>query len=204
MPVAGVTIESASSVPWDDVRTVFGTRGDPSGCWCQFMLLPAAEMRTKDAAACSALLRDRVERGPISPGLIAYIDGEPVGWCAVEPRTSYPTAIRSRVVTRASVEPVDDPSVWAIVCFVVRVEFRRRGISTALVSAAVDWARDHGARVVEGYPVDTAKRQKASAADLYHGTVTLFESAGFDVAARPSVGRALMRLELAGASYTES
>jgi GNAT superfamily N-acetyltransferase len=196
MPVDVVSIASASSVPWADMQAVFGTRGDPSRCWCQFMFLPAAEFRTKDASACSALLRDRVERGALSPGLVAYLDGEPVGWCAVEPRTSYPTAIRSRVVTGGSAEPADDPSVWAIVCFVVRVEFRRRGVSTALVSAAVDWARDHGARVVEGYPIDTAERQKASAADLYHGTVSLFESAGFDVAARPSPGRALMRLEL--------
>jgi GNAT superfamily N-acetyltransferase len=183
-------------VPWDDVRTVFGTRGDPSGCWCQFMLLPSAEFQTKDAAACSTLLRARVERGTLSPGLIAYLDGEPAGWCAVEPRTSYPTAIRSRVVTRGSAEPADDSSVWAIVCFVVRVEYRRRGISTALTSAAVDWARDHGARVVEGYPIDTAERAKVSAADLYHGTVTLFESAGFVTTARPTPGRALMRLEL--------
>ncbi|MCU1505721.1 MAG: hypothetical protein QOG18_959 [Microbacteriaceae bacterium] len=196
MPATGVDIASASSVPWADVQAVFGTRGDPSRCWCQFFLLSNSEFRETDAAACSAMLRDRVERDSVSPGLIAYLDGEPVGWCAVEPRTNYPIVIRSRVVTGGSVESADDPSVWAIVCFVVRAEFRRRGVSTALVSAAVGWARDHGARVIEGYPVDTAERQKVGAADLYHGTVTLFESAGFDVAARPSLGRALMRLEL--------
>lgn len=186
-------IRSIADVDWSDVRQVFGTRGDPSRCWCQFFKLSNAEWKASTPAACESALREQQHDQP-EPGLIAYLGEEPVGWVAVEPRTRYPTALRGRVVTTASTEPADDESVWAVVCFVVRVGFRRRGIGRALVSAAVAHARDHGARVIEGYPMDTAAREKTSAADLYHGSVSLFEAAGFTVAARPSPGRALVTL----------
>ncbi|WP_344756142.1 GNAT family N-acetyltransferase [Leifsonella bigeumensis] len=134
---------------------------------------------------------------PVPPGLIAYLDGEPVGWCAVEPRTRYPLILRSKVVTTSSTEEPDDDSVWAVSCFVVRVGDRRKGVGQALAKAAVDWAREHGARIIEGYPVDIeAKPEKVSSAALYHGSVSIFEQAGFTVQARPYPGRALVRLEL--------
>ena len=193
---AGVTIVPISETPWADVEQVFGTRGDPAGCWCQYFKMPGAEWRATSREAKSARLHEQTERGNPPPGLIAYLDGEPVGWCAVEPRTSYPRILRSRMVALASSEPRDDQSVWAVTCFVVRVDYRRRGVSTALIAGAVDWARENGAKAIEGYPVDSAVRPKASSAELYHGTVGLFESAGFTAAAAPIPGRALMRLEL--------
>ena len=189
-----VSIRPADQIPWSDTQTVFGTRGDPSTCWCQFFKLSTSEWRESTAAGCAAALRSQVEHDSPTPGLVAYLDGEAVGWVAVEPRPRYPQVLRGRVVTLASTESAEDVSVWAIVCFVVRVGYRRRGLAGALVSAAVAHARENGARVIEGYPVDVAARPKTSAAELYHGTVTLFEGAGFTLAARPSPGRALMTL----------
>src|SRR5690606_41247345 len=94
-------------------------------------------------------------------------------------------------------EPREDDSVWAFSCFVVPLGQRRLGIARTLAKAAVEWAREHGARVIEGYPVDIeAKPDKVSAAALYHGSVSIFEQAGFTVRARPYPGRALMRLEV--------
>jgi GNAT superfamily N-acetyltransferase len=190
----GVSIVPIADAAWPDVQQVFGTRGDPARCWCQFFKLPNREWWDEPSESKEALLHGQAGEDP-GPGLIAYLDGEPVGWCAIEPRPKYPQLLRSKVVTGGSAEPGDDPSVWAITCFVVRVGFRRRGVASALVAAAVDWARQHDARLIEGYPVDTAAREKTSAAALYHGSVSLFESAGFTVATRPSPGRAVMRLE---------
>jgi ribosomal protein S18 acetylase RimI-like enzyme len=193
MAESAVRTVPAADVPWDDVRLVFQTRGDPARCWCQFFKLNGAEWRATSSADRQARLSEQIRDG--SPGLIAYLDGVAVGWCAVEPRPHYPGLLRSRVVVGGSTEnPVDD-TVWAITCFVVRSEFRRRGVATALVRAAVNYAEARGASVIEGYPVDAAERE-ATASVLYHGTVSLFEGAGFEVGSRPSRGRAVMRLPI--------
>lgn len=189
---ADIRIVPVDEVPWGDVQTVFGTRGDPAGCWCQWFKLNGDEWRTKDAATCESALREQTRRRPV-PGLIAYLNDEPVGWVAVEPRSAYPRLRTARVVTTGSSEPLDDPSVWSVTCFVVRVGFRRRGVSSALLAAAVDHARASGARVIEAYPVDTAEK-KASSADLYHGALTAFLEAGFEIASRPQPGRTVVRL----------
>lgn len=200
MTLSELSIRSIADVPWSDVETVFGTRGDPATCWCQFFKMPGAEWR-KSTDEKRARLREQASAAddvgdPLPPGLLAYLDGEPVGWCAVEPRTRYPVVLRSKVVGSSSTESPDDDSVWAITCFVVRVGRRKQGVGQALANAAVEWARTHGARVIEAYPVDVeAKSGKVSSAALYHGSVSIFEKAGFTLQARPYPGRALMRLE---------
>jgi GNAT superfamily N-acetyltransferase len=130
------------------------------------------------------------DRGP-EPGVIALLDGAPVGWCAVEPRHCYPRIERSQLLRAAA---TDGDGVWSVSCFVVAPGHRRSGIAGALLPAAVEHAFAHGARVVEGYPVDPALRPKASAADLYHGTVSLFARAGFETVSTAVPGRAVMRL----------
>ena len=188
-----VRVVPVTDAPWDAVRTVFGTRGDPAGCWCQYFKVTSAQWNAGDRHTFEQALCDQTRAGGAGPGLIAYLDDEPVGWVAVEPRTSYPRLLGG-TVARASTEAPDAADVWAVTCFVVRVGFRRRGVSGALLRAAVDHARAHGARVIEGYPVDTAGR-KVSSADLYHGPLSAFEAAGFTVSARPAPGRAVVRSE---------
>ncbi|MCU1439022.1 MAG: family N-acetyltransferase [Rhodoglobus sp.] len=183
-----------SDVPWHDVRTVFGTRGDPARCWCQYFILSNREWNETSAADKERMLCGRIEENRSAPGVLAYLDGEPVGWCAIEPRTDYRRILTSRVVT-GSVEPPDDARVWAVTCFVVRVGFRRQGVAGALLEAAVAHARKHGARDIEGYPVDTAEK-KASSAELYHGALSLFLGAGFHVVSRPAAGRAVVSLSV--------
>ena len=190
---AGIRIVPVEDAQWDDVRTVFGTRGDPATCWCQFFKLSNAQWRETEVPALESALCEQARQSP-GPGLIAYADGEPAGWVAVEPRAAYPRLRTSRIVMQGSSESHDDESVWAITCFVVRVGFRRRGIASALLAAAVDRARDSGARVIEAYPADPAER-KASSAELYHGVLSAFVAAGFEVVSRPKLGRAVVRLE---------
>jgi GNAT superfamily N-acetyltransferase len=191
-----VTVRSIADVPWDDVRTVFGTRGDPSTCWCQYFKLPNAAWDTVTRDECAGLLQQQVRANDPAPGVVAYLDGEPVGWCAVEPKTHYDRLRRAKVTTQGSTEDPDDASVWAVTCFVVRVGFRKKGIGGALLRGAVEQARDLGARVIEGYPVDTAIRAKAPSAELYHGTLSLFTAAGFELVSRPTRDRAVVALTL--------
>ena len=189
-------IVPASETPWGDVVQVFGTRGDPARCWCQYFKISNREWNTAGREKLKALLREQVAEASPGPGLIAYADGEPAGWCAIEPRPRYPRILTSKIATSGRQEPDDSESVWAITCVVVKVGFRRRGISAALVSAAVEEARRGGAQVIEGYPVDVSGSAKASSAELYHGTISMFGDAGFEVVARPTPRRAVMRLEL--------
>lgn len=189
-----ITVRPATEVPWDDVRTVFGTRGDPSRCWCQWFTVTNAEWETTAPAQFERMLCDQVSAATVSPGLIAYADAEPVGWAAVGARTGY-RRLTTMKVAAASPEPQGDPAVWAVTCFVVRVGYRRRGVSAALLAEAIDFARGHGARLLEAYPVD-ASTHKTSSADLFHGALSTFTAAGFDVVARPSEGRAVVQLAL--------
>lgn len=194
MTDAAIRVKSVDGVAWADVETVFGTRGDASTCWCQWFRMSRREFEQASAPDRERELRVQCERTP-PPGVVAYLDDEPVGWCAAAPRTEYPVLQRSTVGRATPDATADD--VWTVSCFVVRVGFRRRGVAGALLAGAVELARSNGARVVEGFPVDPSARKSTSSAELYHGTVTLFEKAGFEVAARPTPTRAVVRLALA-------
>lgn len=191
---------AVADAPWDEVRAVFGTRGDPAGCWCQFFKVDAAAWKAPDHAAsferalCKQVDAARAQRSA-GPGIVAYLDDQPVGWVAVEPRPAYPLILNGRIIAASAQPDRTDAGVWAITCFVVRVGSRRRGVSTALLRAAIEAAQAGGARAVEAYPVDTAGR-KVSSADLYHGALSTFEAAGFRVTGRPSPTRAVVELQL--------
>jgi GNAT superfamily N-acetyltransferase len=187
-------VTPATAETWPELERLFGQRGDQSGCWCQWFKLTGAEYRATSREEKSELLHRQVSGTPTA-GVIAWAGDDPVGWSAVEPYGAYPGLARSPITKRLDGDPVDD--LWAVTCFVVRLDSRRQGVARALLSGAVDHARSDGARVIEGYPVDPAVRPSLSAAERYHGTVSLFESGGFTVVRRPSATRAIMRLELA-------
>lgn len=192
-----VVIVPATPDLWADLECVFGSRGDSSRCWCQWFF-DGSQVGGKELAASNKeALRAQVESGP-PPGLLAYLDGAPAGWCAVAPRPSYGRLRRSTVLPPLSGEAFGDTSIWSITCFVVRVGARRRGVATALLRGAVDLAREHGASSIEGYPVDVARRPSASSSDLYHGTLSTFLRVGFVEVSRPLPARPVVRLGLSG------
>lgn len=196
---------ATAAAQWPDVEQLFGVRGEPSRCWCRFFALAGADFAATSPAERKALLKDRFDGGMPAPGVLAYRDGTPVGWCAVEPRQCYPRILRSQVLKAAGQDiagheaPDKSPGaadVWSVSCFVVSPGHRRSGVAAALLGAAVEHATAHGATVVEGYPVDAAKRPKAGAPDLYHGTLRLFLDAGFEVVSDAVPGRAVVRLRV--------
>lgn len=187
---------STAAADWPDVERLFGVRGEPSRCWCRFFALTGSEWSASTPEERKSQLRGKFDAGQPAPGVLAFRDGNPVGWCAVEPRGCYPRILRSKVLTSA-LDAARDPGgnqVWSVSCFVVSPSQRRTGVAGALLAAAVGHAFAHGASVVEGYPVDPAQRPKAGPADLYHGTLGLFLAAGFRVVSDTVPGRAVVRL----------
>jgi GNAT superfamily N-acetyltransferase len=131
-----------------------------------------------------------VDAGEV-PGLLAYRGGMPVGWCAVAPRETYPRLERSRILKRVDAEPV-----WSVVCFFVARPFRRRGVTVQLLKAAVAYAKAHGARIVEGYPVEP-KRTRMPDPFVYTGLAPAFRKAGFVEVLGRSETRPIMRYTVA-------
>ncbi|MEJ7757729.1 MAG: GNAT family N-acetyltransferase [Nocardioidaceae bacterium] len=183
---------------WDDLQSVFGTRGQAARCQCQrYKLQPREAFAGFPAEERAHRLRQQADAGhkeaETTSGLVAYLDSEPVGWCAVEPRTAYPGLRRNnRVPWAGRSEVKTDDSVWAVTCFFSRVGFRKRGVSRSLARAAVDFARDHGARAIEGYPMTT---NNVILEELHVGTVGVFADAGFTEVSRPTLRRCVMRID---------
>jgi GNAT superfamily N-acetyltransferase len=173
---------------WPDLEKLFGPRGACAGCWCMYPRLTTTEGKTQGAPNRRAF-RALVKQGA-APGLLAYADREPVGWVAIAPRAEYRRFERSRVLA-----PVDDLPVWSVPCFFVERSARGSGLTVKLLKAACEWAAKHGARIVEGYPVDT-KGQRYSATFAFHGTVSTFEDAGFREVERRSPTRPIVRRTL--------
>jgi GNAT superfamily N-acetyltransferase len=135
-------------------------------------------------------------RSRTTSGLVAYLDDEPAGWCAVEPRTAYPRLLlKTRVPWEGRDEDKADASVWAITCVVARAGYRRRGISRALVRAAVDHARERGARALEGYPMITTPGREMMAVEMHPGSRSVFADAGFTEVSHPTLRRVVMRID---------
>lgn len=157
--------------------------------------VPRSHFEGPERKTMKARFKRRVKKGP-PPGLIAYADGEPVGWVQVGPRTDVPNWNGARRLTAPldDVDP-DDAGAWAISCFVVRRPWRNKGVSRALLAGAVDWAGANKARLLEACPVEPVERKK-SPISLYHGVASIFRRAGFREVARRRADRPLMRLDL--------
>jgi len=193
-----LTIVPANEASWEDLQAVFGARGDASRCHCQrYKMLPGESWASVGSDELAFRQRRQTDCGypesTTTSGLVAYLDGEPVGWCAVEPRTTYPRLLRNvRVPWDGRSEDKADDSVWAVTCFVTRTGFRRRGIATALARSAVDFARQRGARALEGYPMT---RKDVLLVELHVGTRAMFAAAGFTEVSRPTLRRVVMRID---------
>jgi GNAT superfamily N-acetyltransferase len=194
-----ISVVPANQASWDDLQTVLGERGEAHRCQCQWFKVPAAQWRALSLEDRAEALRAQTECGypdaGTTSGLIAYLDEEPVGWCAVEPRTEYPRLLGSRVVWAGRAESKTDEGVWAVTCFVTRAGYRRRGVSRALAAAAVDFARQRGARAIEGYPIAAKPGQEFSWGELYVGSRSAFAAAGFREISRPTERRVVMRVD---------
>jgi len=165
-------IHPLTSDRWDDLAALFGKSGAFSGCWCMYWRMPSKAFSASSGERNREALR-ALAGGERAPGLLAYVDGQAVGWTAVGPREDFQRLQNSRVI-----KPVDDMPVWCVLCFFIHRKYRGRGIGQALLEAAVAFAAEHGAQAVEGYPIRVEGEHVGDWA-VYTGTVEMFHKAGF-------------------------
>ena len=201
MPAAdhlNLTIVPLTAERFRDLDALFAS-GDPRWCFCMYFRARGQSWATASGPDNRDALRRLTARGDDgageTPGLVAYLESEPVGWVSLGPRADYERLAFSKLL-----RPVDDRPVWSVVCFVVGRQHRRRGVAHTLLNAAIAHARDRGARTLEAYPLhETRGRVTSSAA--YVGTQAMFERAGFSLVELrrwndDTPPRPIMRLEL--------
>jgi GNAT superfamily N-acetyltransferase len=192
-----VRVVPASEAAWADLRAIFSAR-EASRCLCQRFKVLQYLWRDSTLAERTELLREQTgcdePDATATSGLVAYVAGEPAGWVAVEPRTAYPKLRTSRVPWAGRDEDPGDDSVWAATCFVVRKEYRGRGLTYLLARAAVAHAREQGARALEGYAMITHPGREITWGELHVGARQVFEEAGLTEVTHPTPRRTVMRI----------
>jgi len=172
---------------FDDFADIINPNRRTPHCWCLSHRLRASDITELGKGNREQAMRRLCEQEH-PPGVVTYLDGVPVGWCNIGPRAEMPRLDRSKLI-----RPVDDVPVWSIVCVVVRVGHRRKGVTARLIDGAVEYAASNGAPAVEAYPVEPEGRMDTTMA--FVGTRSMFTRAGFEVIGRTAaVASGLPRL----------
>lgn len=185
-----------SRATWADFEKLFSQGNGWDHCQCMHFHracpLPKSQwLRSRAERAARNRLEKRrlVERGQ-SHGILVYRNGEPVGWCQYGRREELPRIDNSRNYRQFATDP-GSVNLWRITCFVVHRKYRKRGIATAALKAALESIRKKGGGVVEAYPLIDWKelfrselRRRGHAPSFgnvsTHGTVSMFEKQGFE------------------------
>ncbi len=170
---------------WSDFEELFGPNGACAGCWCMYWKLRGKAYDEARGLEARQMHKAIVTAGTVT-GLLAYSDGEVVGWVAVEPRSAYEKLAHSRTL-----KPVDEQEVWSITCFYVAKKYRRKGVTLGLIQAATEYVREQGGSIVEAYPVEV--QVETAAPFIFTGTASAFKQAGFKEVARNAPTRPMVR-----------
>lgn len=171
-----------------DLGRLLATEKGSAGCWCMWFIIRVKDYHAAGSAGNEASFRSLAAAEPYPIGLVGYEDGEPVGWCAVGPRSRYARAVTTP--TYKGRDPAEDDNVWLLPCLFLRRDVRKSGLSESLVGAAVSFAQDNGAAAIEAFP--HAGHQRRSS-DPQVGYEPVFARCGFEVIGRPSPSRVVMR-----------
>jgi GNAT superfamily N-acetyltransferase len=198
IPAEQLTIVPANEASWDDLAAIFGST-DAGHCQCQRFKVIGWIWRDSTQGERTAALRAQTACGnpnaAATTGLVAYVDDEPAGWVAVEPRTAYPKLRTSRVPWTGRDEDKDDDEIWAVTCFAVRKGYRGRGLTYHLARATIEFARERGARALEAYPMITPPGKKITWGEVHVGARQVLEDAGFKEVTHPTLRRVVMRID---------
>jgi len=188
---ADLTFRAVEMSTWPDFERLFASRGAPHYCWCQVYRATRGAARQANRAELKAAMCERIHQG-MHVGLLAYAGGEPIGWCSIGPRPTFP---RLRTASVSGAADPDDSSVWSLTCFFVPRRFRKRGLALRLLQTAIEHARTQEATAVEAYPVDPD-----SPGYRFGGFRPMFRAAGFREIGRLGKRRYVVRLDLRVAS----
>ena len=185
--------QPVTSDRFEDFADVINPNRRATHCWCLSHRLRVKDIEELGGGNRETAMRALCERAH-PPGVVTYLDGVPVGWCNIGPRSEIPRLVHSSLI-----RPVDDVPVWSIVCVVVRSGHRKRGVTGHLLEGAIEYARSEGAPAVEAHPVDPPGRMDTTMA--FVGTRSMFQRAGFRVigttdAVAGKLPRLIMRRDL--------
>jgi GNAT superfamily N-acetyltransferase len=187
-----IQVFPASDERWPDLEALFGIHR--TSCWCTFWRIKRSEFSRLKGEEKKALLKEWTTL-PIAPGVLAYDGSKAVGWCAVQPREKF-----LPLATSQTLKPVDDRSVWSIVCYFVEKSARRQGVMQALLRGAIEYARQNGATIVEGYPIDMRtpplEGKKLTGYSGFMGIASVYRQVGFVEVGRASETQLIMRYQI--------
>jgi GNAT superfamily N-acetyltransferase len=184
--IEDLILRPLTSKTWNDFELLFGPKGAYGGCWCMWWRIPRKEFEAGQGQRNHDAMKAIVESGKI-PGLIAYKNDVPCGWCSVAPREHYATIERSRVLKR-----LDDQPVWSLVCFFIDKKFRGLCLNEKLIRAAVQYVKSQGGKIIEAYPANIHKKNM-SPVSTFTGIPSILEKVGFKEVGRPSNSKIIMR-----------
>ena len=181
------TTKELSTKTWPDFERLFSQGGGWDFCWCMHFhrAKGASEIqrlrtRTEKGARNRKEKKELVEAGR-AHGILVYADGEPVGWCQYGPREELPRIDNSRKYRGLESENAS-LRLWRITCFVVHKKYRRRGVGSAALAAALESIKRRGGGLVEAHPIKWWL-PRTFGNESTHGTASMFEKAGFKMVA---------------------
>ena len=189
-----MTFRPVANKEWADMKRLFSEPGVQKGCWCMYWRIKRSEFNRGYGQGNEKSMKNIIRSGKV-PGILAYQEGKPIGWCSIAPRKDFSVLDRSPTLKK-----IDDKPVWSIVCFFISKKYRRRKYTSELIKAAIKYAGKRGARIIESYPYvpDEEGGKKICRWELYTGIISTFKKLGFKVASRRSKRRPIMRYYLTG------
>ena len=184
--VPAYTTKELSTKTWPDFVKLFTQGNGWDFCACMHFQRPRRLPK-------SQWLRTRAERGVrnrrqkrelveqrCAHGILVYANGEPVGWCQYGPREELPRIDNKR--NYRGLAPKDTQRLWRITCFAVLKNYRKRGVASAALQAALEAIKNRGGGLVEAYPI-TRWQPGTFGNESTHGTASMFKKAGFKAVA---------------------
>lgn len=184
--IEDIKIKPLKTENWDDFEILFGPKGAYGGCWCMWWRISRKEFEEGQGQKNRDALKAIVDSG-IIPGLIAYKDVEPCGWCSIAPREQFTSLERSRVLKR-----IDDQPVWSLVCFFINKNYRGMRLGEKLLLGAIEFVKSQKGKIIEAYPTNIRK-ENMSPVSTFTGIPKIFEKVGFKEVSRPSRSKIIMR-----------
>lgn len=181
-----IALEEAAPERWSDLQTLFGEKGAYGGCWCTYFRMRRSEFASRTGNERKEIMSELINSGK-TPGIIAYMDGKPVGWCSIGPREDFVLLSLWRIT-----KPIDSEQVWSIVCFYIDKKYRKKGVMKSLIKGSLAYAKKKGANIVEAYPIDPGDSNYPEPY-AYTGIYRAFIDTGFEEVGRRTPKRPIMR-----------
>jgi GNAT superfamily N-acetyltransferase len=182
-----ITFEPLTKKNWNNFVQLFGSKGACGNCWCMYYRLSKAEFREGKADEGNRAAMKEIVWSEKPTGILGFYNGQAIAWCAFAPREDFIKLEKSRVHKR-----IDSEKVWSIPCFFITKDFRKNGVSVALLNGVIQYARENGIKIIEAYPTIPTK-EKLPDSFAWIGLFKSFERAGFEIVDRTSTNRPMVR-----------